>query len=391
MGQVNRVDSARLAVARAGEERARGAVAASDAFFPFPDGLEVLLDGGVRAVVQPGGSVRDAEVIAAARGRRRHDVPHGHAALLPLTRVPRAASPALGMAGRRVREAAVASRQIPVVRELAGRYDAVLCDVWGVLPRRRATVFPGARPTRSSRAARAPGVRVVLLTNMPRPSSTMPAALARLGFPDDAWDAIVTSGDAIRGELARRAPGPVLRLGRDTDRGAVGRAGAAVRRGPRPGAVPGHRRAARRATRAPSDYAAVLRAARDRDLELLCANPDLQIMSGGELRWCAGSVAEAYAALGGRVVQAGKPHAAIYERAFEVLARSPAGPSRASGSWRSATARPPTCWAPTGRGWTACSSRPGSTGTRCSTATRWTCRRGAADAGSATYAMPRLR
>ncbi|MEZ5185261.1 MAG: bifunctional phosphoribosylaminoimidazolecarboxamide formyltransferase/IMP cyclohydrolase [Candidatus Nanopelagicales bacterium] len=67
MGQVNRVDSARLAVARAGEERASGAVAASDAFFPFPDGLEVLLDAGVRAVVQPGGSVRDDEVIAAAR------------------------------------------------------------------------------------------------------------------------------------------------------------------------------------------------------------------------------------------------------------------------------------------------------------------------------------
>ncbi len=69
MGQVNRVDSCRLAVERAnghGEERARGAVAASDAFFPFADGLEVLLDAGVRAVVQPGGSVRDPEVIAAA-------------------------------------------------------------------------------------------------------------------------------------------------------------------------------------------------------------------------------------------------------------------------------------------------------------------------------------
>jgi phosphoribosylaminoimidazolecarboxamide formyltransferase/IMP cyclohydrolase len=65
MGQVNRVDSARLAVARAGE-RARGSVAASDAFFPFPDGLTVLLDAGVRAVVQPGGSVRDGEVVAAA-------------------------------------------------------------------------------------------------------------------------------------------------------------------------------------------------------------------------------------------------------------------------------------------------------------------------------------
>ncbi len=66
MGQVNRVDSARLAVARAGS-RAAGSVAASDAFFPFADGLQVLADAGVRAVVQPGGSVRDEEVVEAAR------------------------------------------------------------------------------------------------------------------------------------------------------------------------------------------------------------------------------------------------------------------------------------------------------------------------------------
>jgi len=65
MGQVNRVDSCHLAVSRAGD-RAEGSVAASDAFFPFADGLQVLLDAGVAAVVQPGGSVRDAEVIAAA-------------------------------------------------------------------------------------------------------------------------------------------------------------------------------------------------------------------------------------------------------------------------------------------------------------------------------------
>jgi len=65
MGQVNRVDAARLAVSRAGE-RAAGAVAASDAFFPFADGLQVLLEAGVRAIVQPGGSVRDGEVVAAA-------------------------------------------------------------------------------------------------------------------------------------------------------------------------------------------------------------------------------------------------------------------------------------------------------------------------------------
>ena len=65
MGQVNRVDSAKLAVERAGE-RAKGSYAASDAFFPFADGLQILLAGGVRAVVQPGGSIRDAEVVAAA-------------------------------------------------------------------------------------------------------------------------------------------------------------------------------------------------------------------------------------------------------------------------------------------------------------------------------------
>ena len=66
MGQVNRVDSARLAVDRAGD-RADGSVAASDAFFPFADGLQVLIDGGVRAVVQPGGSLRDEDVIEAAQ------------------------------------------------------------------------------------------------------------------------------------------------------------------------------------------------------------------------------------------------------------------------------------------------------------------------------------
>ncbi|EST39322.1 IMP cyclohydrolase [Streptomycetaceae bacterium MP113-05] len=67
MGQVNRVDSAKLAVQRAGEERAAGAYAASDAFFPFPDGLQVLTQAGVRAVVQPGGSVRDEAVVEAAQ------------------------------------------------------------------------------------------------------------------------------------------------------------------------------------------------------------------------------------------------------------------------------------------------------------------------------------
>ena len=65
MGQVNRVDSARLAVQRAGD-RAEGSVAASDAYFPFPDGFEILARAGVRAVAEPGGSIRDHLVVAAA-------------------------------------------------------------------------------------------------------------------------------------------------------------------------------------------------------------------------------------------------------------------------------------------------------------------------------------
>lgn len=74
MGQVNRVDSCHLAVERANTladhaERARGAVAASDAFFPFADGAQILIDAGVKAIVQPGGSIRDEEVFEAARQR----------------------------------------------------------------------------------------------------------------------------------------------------------------------------------------------------------------------------------------------------------------------------------------------------------------------------------
>ncbi|MGI5457222.1 bifunctional phosphoribosylaminoimidazolecarboxamide formyltransferase/IMP cyclohydrolase [Streptomyces sp. CA-249302] len=67
MGQVNRVDSAKLAVERAGAERAQGSYAASDAFFPFPDGLEILTEAGIKAVAQPGGSVRDELVVEAAK------------------------------------------------------------------------------------------------------------------------------------------------------------------------------------------------------------------------------------------------------------------------------------------------------------------------------------
>ena len=83
MGQVNRVDSSRLAVARAGN-RAAGSVAASDAYFPFPDGFEILAEAGVRAVAEPGGSIRDDARDRGRAGGGRHAVLHRRPALLPL-------------------------------------------------------------------------------------------------------------------------------------------------------------------------------------------------------------------------------------------------------------------------------------------------------------------
>jgi HAD superfamily hydrolase (TIGR01459 family) len=205
-------------------------------------------------------------------------------------------------------------RTIDRVAEVADGYDALLCDVWGVIHDGR-TVFPGVADV--LRDVRARGVTVLLLTNVPRPSSTMPGALARLGFPDDAWDAIVTSGDAIRVELARRAPGPVHRIGRAGDEGLWDGLGL------RFAGLEDARFLAIAGLRGPADtpeaYLAVLRAARERDLELVCANPDVRVQVGDRLVWSAGAVAARYAALGGRVVQAGKPHGAIYARAFAVL------------------------------------------------------------------------
>ena len=92
MGQVDRVDSANLSVERAntladGANRAKGAVAASDAFFPFADGAEILMNAGVKAIVQPGGSIRDEEVFEAATQGRRHHVCDRYPTLLPLSSV----------------------------------------------------------------------------------------------------------------------------------------------------------------------------------------------------------------------------------------------------------------------------------------------------------------
>lgn len=207
-------------------------------------------------------------------------------------------------------------KRIRSVREVAGRYDAILCDVWGVLHDGQ-QAYPGVAQLLAD--LRSSGTVVVLLSNVPRPAAVVPEALRRLGLPDDTWDAIVTSGDVTRSELARRSPGPVLRLGRETDTAlweGLGLEFTDVARA-RFAAIAG----LRGPHETPEDYQPVLRAARARDLELVCANPDLKVPSGQGMAWCAGAVAWEYALLGGRVVMAGKPHSPIYERARAELDR----------------------------------------------------------------------
>lgn len=198
---------------------------------------------------------------------------------------------------------------------VSGRYDAFLCDVWGVIHNGRA-YFPSAAA--ALERLRAQGKHVILLTNVPKPRDPIPGQLDRLGFPRAAYDAIVTSGDAIRAELAARAPGPMYKIGPERDRVLWEGLGLAQARLDDAAffAISG----LNRDDETPDAYEEVLRRARARDLELLCANPDIVVRVGDQLIWCAGAIARDYEALGGRVVMAGKPYTPIYELAHRELA-----------------------------------------------------------------------
>jgi HAD superfamily hydrolase (TIGR01459 family) len=211
---------------------------------------------------------------------------------------------------------------------LSGRYDAVLCDLWGCLHNGR-EAFPAA--VAALQGFRKAGGAVILLTNAPRPNAAVIQQLDRLGVPRDAWDAVVTSGDAaqlamLRGAVGRR----VHHIGAAKDEPFFSAIADDIRAATA-GEPPVTRVALKEAegivctglfddrTETPEDYRATLLFAKTMALPMLCANPDVVVDMGETRVFCAGAIAEAYAAMGGEVFYYGKPHPPIYDLARQRL------------------------------------------------------------------------
>jgi HAD superfamily hydrolase (TIGR01459 family) len=195
---------------------------------------------------------------------------------------------------------------------LAARYDLIFCDVWGVL-HDGITAFPEAGE--ALRRFRAGGGRVVLVSNAPRPGFVVGRQLDSLGLPREAYDAIVTSGDVTRAIVAERGDETIYHLGPERDVrlfeglpakfGSADEADYVVCTG-----------LFDDETETVGDYAPTLARLRERDLWFLCANPDVVVERGHLLIPCAGALAAAYEAIGGRTHTGGKPHRPIYETAY---------------------------------------------------------------------------
>jgi HAD superfamily hydrolase (TIGR01459 family) len=194
---------------------------------------------------------------------------------------------------------------------LAPRYDVLLCDVWGVVHNGVAS-FPDACD--ALRRFREAGGTVVLITNAPRPGEVVVHLLDRLAVPRSAYDAIVSSGDVTRTLMLQRA-GSVFHLGPDRDLPVYADLG--IRLAPVDsadyvvctGLFDDEVETA-------DDYRDLLDRMRARHLPMICANPDIVVERGDRLLYCAGAIADRYAAMGGEVVYAGKPHAPIYAEAL---------------------------------------------------------------------------
>ncbi len=207
---------------------------------------------------------------------------------------------------------------VPGLSVLAADYDAVLCDVWGVL-HNGVGAFPGA-PDALIRY-RESGGKVVLLTNAPRPSGPIHEQLARLGIGREAYDDLLTSGDVTRVTLEERPERRVLHIGPERDLALyeglphtlVSDAEAEVI------VVTG---LADDTVETPDDYRPRLAALAARGLPLVCANPDIVVERGTQKVWCAGALARVYAdELAGNVTLIGKPFAPVYAEARRRVAR----------------------------------------------------------------------
>ena len=198
--------------------------------------------------------------------------------------------------------------------EIVADYDVVLCDVWGVVHNGR-EAFPQACDalTRFNEA----GGQAVLISNSPRPRDGMIAQMDQLGVPRSAWKAVVTSGDATRAEIERRAPGPVLALGPERDLPFYEGTGAVLVEDAAEAAFISCTGLLDDDVEGPEDYRALLKPLAERGLDFVCANPDRVVQRGDKLIWCAGALADVYEELGGRVIMAGKPHAPIYDLAIK--------------------------------------------------------------------------
>jgi HAD superfamily hydrolase (TIGR01459 family) len=202
--------------------------------------------------------------------------------------------------------------------EIAADYDAILCDVWGVIHNGREAYAQACAALERFRNERGP---VVLISNAPRPSTALYSQLDQVGVPRQAWSGFVTSGDATRTLLAERVPGPAWVLGPPRDTPLYEGLGLAFAAEIPEAAFivctgPFHEE-----TETPEDYRERLSLAREHDLEMICANPDRMVQKGDRLIYCAGALAEVYQSLGGRVVMPGKPNAPIYARSLAELER----------------------------------------------------------------------
>ena len=195
--------------------------------------------------------------------------------------------------------------------DIADRYDVLLCDVWGVIHNGRESFPAACEALIKFRQRRGP---VVLISNSPRPSADVVAQLDGLGVPREAWSAFVTSGDATRALLAERSPGPAHRMGPQRDDPLFADLGLDFVAADEAAflAVSGLENDD---VETPEHYRERLQAAADRKLPMICANPDRVVQKGDVLIYCAGALADLYTDLGGEVIMAGKPYAAIYDLA----------------------------------------------------------------------------